>query len=106
MLFYMGLGGMFGMVICVGRVSPGGMGVVRRLFVISGLVMLGGFCMVLRGVGMMFGSMLVMICSFFGHCVIPLRKLDTSTTSLGEPRDSSATSSRLRGRVGVSGCLV
>lgn len=72
MLFHMGLGGMLRMIIRLDSVGSRGVGVVGRLFVIARLVMFGGFGVMLRCVGMMFSSLLVMIDSFFRHRLIPL----------------------------------
>ena len=53
-----GLGMMF---LGVAGMPVGGMGVVRRLLVIAGLMMLGGFTMVLGCVLVMFGSLVMVL---------------------------------------------
>ena len=51
-----------------------GMGVVRRLLVIAGFVMLGGFAMVLGGMLVMLGGLVVMIdVGVFAHVALPVR---------------------------------
>ena len=51
---------MFGMA----GMAVGAVGVVRRLFVIAGFVMLGGFAMMLGGVLVMFGGLVMMFDAF------------------------------------------
>jgi hypothetical protein len=59
-----------------------GMGVVRRLFVIAGLVMLGGFAVMFCGMLVMLGGLVVMIdvgvflgvfLGVFAHVALPVR---------------------------------
>ena len=50
-----------------------GVGVVRRLFVIAGFVMLGGFAMVLGGMLVMLGGLVMMIdVAVFAHGALPV----------------------------------
>jgi hypothetical protein len=60
---------MFGMA----GMTVGAVGVVRRLLVIAGLMMLGGFAMVLRGVLVMFGGLVMMVLDacVFAHVCSP-----------------------------------
>jgi hypothetical protein len=52
----------FGVVMLgVAGVAMGAVGVMRRLFVIAGFMMLGSFAMVLRGMLVMFGSLVMML---------------------------------------------
>jgi hypothetical protein len=60
---------MFGMA----GMAVGGVGVVRRLFVIAGFVMLGGFTVMLRGMLVMLGGLVVMIgVGVFAHVALPV----------------------------------
>jgi len=49
------------MMFSVAGMTVGGMGVVRRLFMIAGFVVFGGFTMVLGGMLVMFGGLGVML---------------------------------------------
>lgn len=51
----------------VGVMSLGYLGMVRRLFMIAGFVMLGSFAMVIGRVLMMIGGFGMMMCSFLRH---------------------------------------
>ncbi len=62
--FGVGLGRFFRMVLGVKRVGVGHMRMMRRLFVVAGFVMLGGFVMVLGGVFVVFGGFLVVLAGF------------------------------------------
>ena len=53
----------------VTRMAVGAMSMVRGLFVIAGLVMLGGFVVMLRGVLVMFGGLAVMFNCVFAHLI-------------------------------------
>ena len=51
-----------------------GVGVVRRLFVVAGFVMLGGFAVMFRGMLVMLGGLVVMIdVGVFAHVALPVR---------------------------------
>jgi hypothetical protein len=51
-----------------------GVGVVRRLFVIAGLVMLGGLAVMLGGMLVMLGGLVVVIdVGVFAHVALPVR---------------------------------
>jgi hypothetical protein len=51
-----------------------GMGVVRRLFVIAGFVMLGGLAVMLGGMLVMLGGLVVVIdVGVFAHVALPVR---------------------------------
>jgi hypothetical protein len=66
---FLGVGppGLFGVHAGVRSVSARGVRVMRRLLVMSRSVMFGGFAVVLRGLGMMFGRLGVMVRSFLRH---------------------------------------
>jgi len=49
------------MLLGMAGMAVGGVGVMRRLLVIAGFVMLGGFAVVLGGVFVMFGSLVMMV---------------------------------------------
>jgi hypothetical protein len=68
MLVGMVLAGFFSMVGGVHRMSVGDVGVVAGLFVVAGFVVLGRFAMMCRRVFMMFGGLMMMICSVVCHC--------------------------------------
>jgi hypothetical protein len=51
----------------VNYVAPCGMSMVGRLFVMSGIVMFGGFPVVMSGMCQMFRRLLVMLCGFLRH---------------------------------------
>jgi hypothetical protein len=55
----------------VAGMTVGGVGVVRRLFVIAGFVMLGGFTVVLGGMLVVFGGLVVMFDGVFAHVCAP-----------------------------------
>jgi len=55
MVIHVGLGSFVGMMPRMKRVSPCGMGVMGGFFVLSGLMMLGCFGVVTRGMGVMLG---------------------------------------------------
>jgi hypothetical protein len=60
---------MFGMA----GMAVGAVGVVRRLFVIAGLVMLGRFAVMLGGVFVMFGGLVMMFNAFVvAHISLPV----------------------------------
>lgn len=61
------LAGFIGMMPGVGAVAVGNMGVVVRLFVISGGMMLRRGAMVFRGMLVMLGGFQVVLFAFFGH---------------------------------------
>ena len=65
---------MFGMA----GMAVGAVGVVRRLLVIAGFMMLGGFTMMFRGVFVVFGSLVVLV---FGHEILVGCKLPAGTNS-------------------------
>jgi hypothetical protein len=51
-----------------------GVGVMRRLLVIVGFVMLGGFAVMLRGMLVMLGGLVVMLdVGVFAHVALPVR---------------------------------
>jgi hypothetical protein len=57
----------------VAGMAVGGVGVVRRLFVIAGFVMLGGFTVVASGMLVMLGGLVVMIgVGVFAHVALPV----------------------------------
>ena len=61
------------MMLGVAGVTVGGVGVVRRLFVIAGFVMLGGFTVMLRGMLVMFGGLVVMLdVGVIAHVALPV----------------------------------
>ncbi len=68
MFFVVGLHCLFRETPRMNHVRPRYVGVVRRLFVLSGLVVLGRFTMVTGGVGKMFLHLLVVFGRFFRHC--------------------------------------
>jgi hypothetical protein len=53
-LFGMSAASFFGMITRVARVAAGGVRMVRRFFVLATFVMLGGFAVMLRSLGMVF----------------------------------------------------
>ena len=55
----------------VAGVTMRGVGVVRRLFVIAGFVVFGGFTMMLGGMLVMFGGLVVMFDGVFAHVCAP-----------------------------------
>ena len=58
----------------VAGVTMRGVGVVRRLFVIAGFVMLGGFAVMFCGMLVMLGGLVVMIdVGVFAHVALPVR---------------------------------
>jgi hypothetical protein len=58
----------------VAGVAVRGVGMVRRLFMIAGLVMFGGLAMMLRGMLVMLGGLVVMIdVGVFAHAALPVR---------------------------------
>jgi hypothetical protein len=55
-------------------VAVGGVGVVRRLFVIAGVMMLGGFAMMLRRMLVMFGGLVMVLdACVIAHGALPVR---------------------------------
>ena len=61
------------MMLGVAGMAVGGVRVMRRLFVIAGLVMLGGFAMMLCGMLMMLGGLVVMLDALmFAHISLPV----------------------------------
>ena len=65
MFFVVGLHGLFGVTSRVDRVRPRYMGMVRRLLVVSALVVFCRFTVVTRSVSKMFLYLLVVFGSFF-----------------------------------------
>ena len=60
-----------------------GVGVVRRLFVIAGFVMLGGFAMVLCRMLVMFGRLVMMInACVVAHVALPVWRLRSGIVTL------------------------
>ncbi|SDP18134.1 hypothetical protein [Afipia sp. GAS231] len=55
----------------VAGMAVGAMRVVRRLFVIAGFVVLGGFTVMLGGMLVMFGGFVVMFDGVFAHVCAP-----------------------------------
>jgi hypothetical protein len=55
----------------VAGMAVGAVSVVRRLFVIAGFVVLGGFTMMLGGMLVMFGGLVVMFDGVFAHVCAP-----------------------------------
>jgi hypothetical protein len=56
----------------VAGVTMGGVGVVRRLLVIAGFVMFGGFAVMLGGMLVMLGGLVVMLdVGVFAHAALP-----------------------------------
>jgi hypothetical protein len=66
--FVVGLHGLFRVTSRVDHMRPRYMGMVRRLLVLSGLVVLCRFTVVTGSVGKMFLHLLVVLGSFFRHC--------------------------------------
>jgi hypothetical protein len=57
----------------VAGVTVGGVGVVRRLFVIAGFMMFGSFTVMLRSMFVMFGGLVVMLdVGVFAHVALPV----------------------------------
>lgn len=63
-LFDVRLGRVPGMIRGMHRVCVGQMGVMCRLFMVARLVMFGRFAVMSRSVRVMFGGVLMMLCSF------------------------------------------
>ena len=61
------LAGRSSVLVGVVRMSGRGMGMMRRFLVIAGLVMLGGFTVVLSGLRVVGGGVLVALGCFFRH---------------------------------------
>jgi hypothetical protein len=55
----------------VAGMAMGAVGVVRRLFVIAGFVVLGGFTVMLGGMLVMFGGLVVVFDGVFAHVCAP-----------------------------------
>ena len=68
MFFVVGLHRLFSVTSRMDHMRPRYMGMVRRFFVLSALVMLCCFTMVTGSVGKMFLHLLVVLGSFFRHC--------------------------------------
>jgi hypothetical protein len=66
-----GLPGLLGVHAGMRSMPACGMRVMSGLLVMARSVMFGGFAMVLRGLGMMFGRLGVMVCSFLRHDLSP-----------------------------------
>ena len=62
-----GLGGISSVVSCMGVVPVGHMGVMRRLLVVAGCMMFGGFPVMTGSVLMVLGCFRVVIGCFFRH---------------------------------------
>jgi len=60
----------FGVLSGVNYVAPRGVSMVCRLFVLSGIVMFGGFPVVTSGVRQMFRRLLVMLCGLLRHRIV------------------------------------
>jgi hypothetical protein len=71
----------------VAGVAVGAVGVVRGLFVIAGLVVFGGFAVMLGGMLVMFGGLVMMLDGVFAHVCAP----DFSGYSPADLRTSSDT---------------
>jgi hypothetical protein len=67
-LFVVGLHGLLCVTSRVDHVRPCYVGMVRRFFVMSGLVVLCCFTVMMGSVGKMFLHLLVVLGSFFRHC--------------------------------------
>jgi hypothetical protein len=65
------LGRFHGVMRCVGVMSLGYLGMMRRLFMIACFVVPGGFPVVIGRVLMMVGGFSVMMCSFLRHGCFP-----------------------------------
>jgi hypothetical protein len=65
------------------RVTAGGMGMVGRFFVVSGLVMPCCFAMVARRMGMVFGGLFVMLGCFLGHLLSSSGRVEIKTGRAG-----------------------
>ena len=64
----------------VAGMTVGGVGVVRRLVVIAGLMMLGSFAMVLGCVLVMFGSLVMMVdACVVAHVSLPVGQCENAT---------------------------
>lgn len=70
-LIGMVLSGFFGMMGSVQRMSMRDMGMVAALFVIARFVVFGCFAVMFRRVFMVFGSLVMVLCSLVGHCEMP-----------------------------------
>jgi len=66
-MFYMGFGRCYRMLRGLFMMPTGGMRMMRGFLVIARLMVFGGFLMMTRGVLMLFGRFLVMLCSLGGH---------------------------------------
>jgi len=55
------------MLLRVGGMAMGGVGMMRRLFVIAGFMMLRGLAMMARGMRVMFSGVSVVLGCFLGH---------------------------------------
>jgi hypothetical protein len=66
-MFDMGFGRCYRMLRGLGMMPTRGMRMMRRFLVIARLMVFGGFLMMPRGVLMLFGRFLVMLCSLGGH---------------------------------------
>jgi hypothetical protein len=61
----------------VAGVPVGAVGMMRGLFVIAGVMMLGGFAMMLRGVLVVFGGLVMMFYAFVvAHISLPVRQCE------------------------------
>jgi hypothetical protein len=65
MFLDVGVDHLFGMSASVNGMAGRGVGMVSGGFMVSRLVMLGGFPMVASGMGEMFRGLLVVLCGFF-----------------------------------------
>ncbi len=64
----------------VAGMTVSGVGVMRRLFVIAGFMMLGGLAVMASGMLVMFGGLVVMLdVGVFTHVALPVSRLDVRT---------------------------
>jgi hypothetical protein len=64
----------------VAGVAVGGMGVMRRFFMIAGLMMFGSFAVMAGGMLVMFGGLVMMLdMDVFTHVALPVSRLEVKT---------------------------
>src|ERR1700722_14742971 len=87
----MGLNCLFSVPSGMNHVGPRGVSVVCRLFVMSGVVMLGGFPVVAGGMRQMFRGFLVVLRGFLRHMIFSV-----GASCLGKKDNASGTSRLLK----------
>lgn len=78
MLLSVGLGGMISMFVRMNGMRARCMGMMRRLFMIARLVMLGCFRMMFRCLGVMVSGGFVVVTCLFGHELTPVMETDNT----------------------------